>query len=196
MFLQEAGGRIACPKKSKKGPVTIDMLIDFCTKFKDCKHLFVIRDVTMISLKVQKLLQNSMLWRSTCFYIVTVVHWNIVFIESCMYKFVLGKINKLQKKMISLCLAGFLRYDEISSLLCNNVKLYDECIILFIEKQTPTSIETVMSSLYLKETQSHALFQCLIDIWQSQKLDQIQTWFCFVQCLGPVRRNGCCKHQH
>ena len=98
MSLQEAGGRIACPKKSKKGPVTIDMLIDFCTKFKDCKHLFVIRDVTMISLKVQKLLQNSMLWRSTCFYIVTVVHWNIVFIESCMYKFVLGKINKLQKK--------------------------------------------------------------------------------------------------
>ena len=45
----------------------------------------------------QKLLQNSMLWRSTSFYIVTFVHWNIVFIESCMYKSVLGKINKLQK---------------------------------------------------------------------------------------------------
>jgi hypothetical protein len=31
-------------------------------------------------------------------YIVTVVYWNIVYIESCMYKSVLGKINKLQKK--------------------------------------------------------------------------------------------------
>ena len=60
--------------------------------------------VTLYNLKCianfefQKLLQNSMLWRSTCFYIVTIVHWNIVFIESCMYKSVLGKINKLQKK--------------------------------------------------------------------------------------------------
>jgi hypothetical protein len=33
----------------------------------------------------QKLLQNSMLWKSTCFYIVAFVHWNIMFIESCMY---------------------------------------------------------------------------------------------------------------
>jgi hypothetical protein len=61
--------------------------------------------VTLYNLKCianfefQKLLQNSMLWRSTCFYIVTFVHWNIVFIESCMYKSVLGKINKLQKNM-------------------------------------------------------------------------------------------------
>ena len=59
--------------------------------------------VTLYNLKCianfefQKLLQNSMLWRSTSFYIVTFVHWNIVFIESCMYKSVLGKINKLQK---------------------------------------------------------------------------------------------------
>ena len=61
--------------------------------------------VTLYNLKCianfesQKLLQNRMLWRSTCFYIVTFVHWNIVFIESCMYKSVLGKINKLQKKL-------------------------------------------------------------------------------------------------
>ena len=48
------------------------------------------------------LLQNSMLWRSTSFYIVTFVHWNIMFMESCMYKSVLGKINKLQKKTIVL----------------------------------------------------------------------------------------------
>jgi len=60
--------------------------------------------VTLYNLKCianfefQKLLQNSMLWRSTSFYIVTFVHWNIMFIESCMYKSVLGKINKLQKK--------------------------------------------------------------------------------------------------
>ena len=60
--------------------------------------------VTLYNLKCianfesQKLLQNSMLWRSSCFYIVTFVHWNIMFIESCMYKSVLGKINKLQKK--------------------------------------------------------------------------------------------------
>jgi hypothetical protein len=39
-------------------------------------------------------------WRSTCFYIVTLMHWNIVFIESCMYKSVFGKINKLQKKKV------------------------------------------------------------------------------------------------
>ena len=51
------------------------------------------------NLESQKLLQNSMLWRSTCFYIVTFVHWNIMFIKSCMYKSVLGKINKLQKKL-------------------------------------------------------------------------------------------------
>jgi hypothetical protein len=30
--------------------------------------------------------------------IVTVVYWNIVYIESCMYKSVLEKIKKLQKK--------------------------------------------------------------------------------------------------
>lgn len=36
--------------------------------------------------------------------------------------------------MILLCFAGFLRYDEISSLLCNNVKIYDEYLTLFIEK--------------------------------------------------------------
>ena len=39
-----------------------------------------------------------MSWRPTWFYIVTFVYWNIVYIESCMYKSVLGKINKLQKK--------------------------------------------------------------------------------------------------
>ena len=32
--LQEAGKRIACPKKSKKDPVTTEMLIDWCTKLK------------------------------------------------------------------------------------------------------------------------------------------------------------------
>ena len=62
--------------------------------------------VTLYNLKCianfesQKFLQNSMLWRSTCFYIVTLMHWNIVFIESCMYKSVFGKINKLQKKKV------------------------------------------------------------------------------------------------
>jgi hypothetical protein len=34
------------------------------------------------------------------FYIVTFVYWNIVYIESCMCKSVLGIINKLQKKVI------------------------------------------------------------------------------------------------
>ena len=48
--LQEAGKRIACPKKSKKDPVTTDMLIDLCTKFKDCKDLLIIRYLTMILL--------------------------------------------------------------------------------------------------------------------------------------------------
>jgi hypothetical protein len=62
--------------------------------------------VTLYNLKCianfefQKLSQNSMVWRSTCFYIVTFVHWNIMFIKSCMYKSVLGKINKLQKNFL------------------------------------------------------------------------------------------------
>jgi hypothetical protein len=81
--------------------------------------------VTLYNLKCianfefQKLLQNSMLWRSTCFYIVTFVHWNIVFIESCMYKSVLGKINKLQKKNME-----WLRNEplEIYLLLYMNIK--------------------------------------------------------------------------
>ena len=67
--LQEAGRRIACPKKSKKDQVTTEMLIDLCTQFKDCKDLLIIRYLTMILL----------------------------------------------------CFAGFLRYDEISSLLCKNL---------------------------------------------------------------------------
>jgi hypothetical protein len=33
------------------------------------------------------------------FYIVTFVYWNILYIESCIYKSVLGKLNKLQKKI-------------------------------------------------------------------------------------------------
>jgi hypothetical protein len=36
--------------------------------------------------------------------------------------------------MILLSFADFLRCDEISSLMCNNVKIYDEYLILFIEK--------------------------------------------------------------
>jgi len=38
------------PKKSKKDPVTTEMLIDLCTKFKDCKDLLIIRYLTMILL--------------------------------------------------------------------------------------------------------------------------------------------------
>jgi integrase len=54
----------------------------WCTKFKDCKDLVIIRDLAMILLSF----------------------------------------------------ADFLRCDEISSLMCNNVKIYDEYLILFIEK--------------------------------------------------------------
>ena len=35
------------------------------------------------------------------FYIVTFVYWNILYIESCIYKSVLGKLNKLQKKFMN-----------------------------------------------------------------------------------------------
>jgi len=48
--LQEAGKRIACPKKSKKDPVTTEMLINLCTQFKDCNDLLIIKDLTMILL--------------------------------------------------------------------------------------------------------------------------------------------------
>ena len=37
------------------------------------------------------------------FYIVTFVYWNIVYIESYMYRYVLKKINKLQKKNCQIC---------------------------------------------------------------------------------------------
>jgi hypothetical protein len=62
--------------------------------------------VTLYNLKCianfesQKFLQNSILWRSTCFYIVTLMQWNIVFIESCMYKSVFGKNKQITKKKV------------------------------------------------------------------------------------------------
>jgi hypothetical protein len=52
----------------------------------------------MLTFEFQKLLQNSMVWRPTCFYIVAFVYWNIVYIESCMYKSVLGKNKQITKK--------------------------------------------------------------------------------------------------
>ena len=39
------------------------------------------------------------------FYIVTFVYWNSLYIESCMYKYVLWKINKLQQKIVSYVIA-------------------------------------------------------------------------------------------
>ena len=80
--LQEAGKRIACPKRCKKDPVTPDLLIKLCEKFGHCNDLLIIRDITMILL----------------------------------------------------CFAGFLRYDEISSLLCKNVVVHDNYLSIFIEK--------------------------------------------------------------
>ena len=41
---------------------------------------------------------NFKRYEDQLFHIVTFVYWNIVYIESCMYKSVLGKINKLQKQ--------------------------------------------------------------------------------------------------
>ena len=53
-FLQEAEKRIACPKKSKKDPVTTEMfIIDLCTKFKDCKDLVIIKDLAVICYPLQ-----------------------------------------------------------------------------------------------------------------------------------------------
>ena len=80
--LQEAGKRIARPIRSKKDPVTSDLLIDLCKKFVDCNDLLIVRDLAMILLSF----------------------------------------------------AGFLRYDEVSSLLCKNVQIFDNYLILFIEK--------------------------------------------------------------
>ena len=37
-------------EESRKDPVTTEMLIDLCTKFKDSNDLIIIRDVTMILL--------------------------------------------------------------------------------------------------------------------------------------------------
>jgi len=49
-------------------------------------------------LNFKSYLQNSMLGRSTCILHSNFCVLNIVYIESCMYKFGLRKINKLQKK--------------------------------------------------------------------------------------------------
>jgi hypothetical protein len=63
------------------------------------KHL----QIKMLTLNCKSYLQNcSMLWRSNIFiklvfYIVAFVYWNIVCTESCMYKSILRKINKLHK---------------------------------------------------------------------------------------------------
>jgi hypothetical protein len=51
---------------------------------------------------------SKIIYKTVCyedqptFYIVTFVYWNIVYIESCIYKSVLEKINKLQKKPIKI----------------------------------------------------------------------------------------------
>ena len=65
--LQSTARRMPRPEKRRKDPVTSDMLVNLCNKYKDCKDLLIIRDLTMILF----------------------------------------------------CYAGFLRYDEVSSLLCN-----------------------------------------------------------------------------
>ena len=50
---------------------------------------------------------NFKRYEDQLFDIVTFVYWNIVYIESCMYKSVLGKINKLQKSKLCRLLVIF-----------------------------------------------------------------------------------------
>ena len=80
--LQDSAKRTACPKKHRKDPVTSDMLIELCDKFKDSDDLLVIRDLCMILLSF----------------------------------------------------SGFLRYDEVSSLLCRDIQVFDEYIVIKIQK--------------------------------------------------------------
>jgi hypothetical protein len=72
--------------------------------FKYIYNIKMYLQMKMLALNCKSCLQNSMLWRSIIsiklvFYIITVVYWNIGCTESCMYKSVFRKINKLQKKI-------------------------------------------------------------------------------------------------
>ena len=55
-------------------------------------------DNIKIYVKLKMLTLNFKRYEDKLFYIVTFVYLRIVYIESCMYKSVLGKIHKLQKK--------------------------------------------------------------------------------------------------
>ena len=110
-------------------PVKIPNNIIFITFFSIIlKHL----QIKMLTLNCKSYLQNcSMLWRSNIFiklvfYIVTFVYWNIVCTESCMYKSILRKINKLHTKKTVRQLAIW--HIWIIILLSYNLKL---CLLLF-----------------------------------------------------------------
>ncbi|XP_063397693.1 uncharacterized protein LOC134682015 [Mytilus trossulus] len=78
--LQESAKRLNGKPVNKKEPVSIDIIIELCTKFKDSNDLLIVRDLAMIVLSF----------------------------------------------------SGFLRFDELSSLKCKGVTVYDEFLKLFI----------------------------------------------------------------
>ena len=63
---------------------------------------------------LQMLTLNFKSYEDQLFYIVTFVYWNIVYVESCVYKSVLGKINKLQNKI----------QDKITTTICKTLTIY------------------------------------------------------------------------
>jgi hypothetical protein len=81
------------------------MYVDFSSVFVEFelykasfdKYLLEFTSKTFVK-KNEMLTLNFKRYEDQPFYIVTFVYWNIVYIESCMYKSVLEKINKLQKK--------------------------------------------------------------------------------------------------
>ena len=78
--LQESAKRLNSKPVNKKDPVTSQMIIELCSKFKDSVDLMIIRDLAMIVLSF----------------------------------------------------AGFLRFDELSSLKCNDITVHDHFLKLKI----------------------------------------------------------------
>ncbi|XP_063415844.1 uncharacterized protein LOC134697494 [Mytilus trossulus] len=87
--LQESAKRLNGKPVNKKEPVSIDIIIELCTKFKDSNDLLIVRDLAMIVLSF----------------------------------------------------SGFLRFDELSSLKCKDVTVYDEFLKLFISHSKTDQVE-------------------------------------------------------
>jgi len=95
-------------------------------KFKYIYNIKMYLQMKMLTLNCESCLQNSILWRSIIFiklvfYMVTFIYWNIMCTESCMYKYVFRKINKLHKKRFTSSELHFPAWQR-SCLFCKSYK--------------------------------------------------------------------------